>query len=83
MEAALKKEAIQKKDTELEAFLIDMQTTAGSNDEVQSEPEAEAEAEGPCSYLCLNRAGVIFNILLIIVLLVVIIFICAKMMLEN
>jgi hypothetical protein len=81
MEAALKKEAIQKKDTELEAFLIDMQTTAGSNDEVQSEPEAEAE--GPCTYLCLNRAGVIFNILLIIVLLIVVILICVKMMLEN
>ena len=36
-----------------------------------------------CTYSCLSRAGVIFNILLIIVLLVVIIFICAKMMLEN
>lgn len=36
-----------------------------------------------CSYTCQNRAGVIFNIVLIIVLVVVIIFICAKMMLEN
>jgi hypothetical protein len=77
MEAALKKEAVQKKDTELEAFLIDMQTTAGSNDEVQSEEEA------PCSYTCQNRAGVIFNIALILALLIVIILICAKMMLEN
>ena len=36
-----------------------------------------------CSYSCLNRAGVVFNIVLIIVLVVVIIFICTKMMLEN
>jgi hypothetical protein len=40
-------------------------------------------APSDCSYTCLNRAGVIFNILLIIVLVIVIIFICAKMMLEN
>jgi hypothetical protein len=40
-------------------------------------------APSDCSYTCLNRAGIIFNIILIIVLLVVIIFICAKMMLEN
>ena len=31
IEAALKQEAVQKNDTELEAFLIDMQTTSGSS----------------------------------------------------
>ena len=79
MEAALKQEAVQKKDTELESFLIDMQTTAGSSDELQTEQEPEA----PCSYTCQNRTGVIFNILLILGLLIVIIFVCVKMMLEN
>lgn len=81
IEAALKQEAVQKKDTELEAFLIDMQTTSGSSEQV--EIEAETEPKVACTYSCQNRAGVTFNILLIIVLVVVIIFICVKMSLEN
>ena len=77
MEAALKKEAVEKKDAQLEMFLIDMQRTSDSSDEVQPEEEA------PCSYTCQNRTGVIFNIALIVGLVAVIIFICVKMMLEN
>lgn len=77
MEVALKQEAAQKKDTELEAFLIDMQTSSGSNDELRSEPEA------PCTYSCQNRVGVTFNIVLVVGLSIVIIFICVKMSLEN
>lgn len=81
IEAALKQEAVQKKDTELEAFLIDMQTTSGSSEQVEIEPEAEPKVA--CTYSCQNRAGVTFNILLVFGLSIVIIFICLKMSLEN
>ena len=83
IEAALKQEAVQKKDTELEAFLIDMQTTSGSSEQVEIEAETEAEPKVACTYSCQNRAGVTFNILLVFGLSIVIIFICLKMSLEN
>ena len=69
MELPIKQEAVQKKDTELEVFLIDVQPT----------PEPKVL----CSYSCLNRAGVTFNIVLVIGLSIVIIWICLKMSLEN
>ena len=69
MELAIKQEAVQKKDTELEVFLIDMQPT----------PEPKVF----CTYSCQNRVGVAFNIILVLGLTAAIIFICVKMSLEN
>jgi hypothetical protein len=81
VEAALKQEALQKNDKELEAFLIDMQLASESSDEVQTEQEQEPKVF--CTYSCQNRVGVAFNIILVLGLTAAIIFICVKMSLEN
>ena len=83
VEAALKQEALQKNDKELEAFLIDMQLASESSDEVQTEQEQESEPVVFCTYSCQNRVGVAFNIILVLGLTAAIIFICVKMSLEN
>jgi hypothetical protein len=68
--------SIQEPENDLEGGLI-VHVTPAPHVHLTTSPPSD------CSYTCLNRAGVVFNIVLIIVLVVVIIFICTKMMLEN